>query len=249
MFQNEPDKLRPGGQISASQFNDFFDQVESDLKALRQSSEGFQGGPLAVNNDLIRLGYNPVRVYTDTLGTAGFTLIDDKLISKGTVVGSQKLYAALSPIDGVTLKLGDRILYNPNSTLCDRDAGNLFAGIYELVQEAATYSPWVLRRTFDARRDSDFKSGYLVMVQEGDRHRGQLWRLATLDTITLNTTPLLWVPVPTRFKAKITARRTETCAASGSGSGSVAGNTVYVYDFWQTERELASNDCPQWGLL
>jgi hypothetical protein len=130
-----------------------------------------------------RYGYEPVRLFTDTLDA--YTRTDNILESDDS--------SELGPFDGETPIVGDRILYNQSSAHIDN-------GIYEVLDVgedlvsgsgsgATDGRPWRLRRTWDLDDNDDLDVGYKVVVQDGDDYAGTTWRLirgAVVNTTTIH---------------------------------------------------------------
>lgn len=216
MYQNRPNPLRPGGKISARDFNNLFQQIEGDQKAARVGGAGFPPGTLPLPAGPPRLGYNPVRAYSGWLG--GFTQTANTLTANSNRSLNNDTYSYIAGyVDGVDLAVGDRILFNWNR---DSDGahttGNGYAsdtadkanGIYEVIDvgddgTTGAARPWILQRAYDAADDADFVAGYLVAVSEGNQWGKTLWRMTTTDTITLNETPIEFGQQPKASLAKI----------------------------------------------
>lgn len=91
---------------------------------------------------------------------------------------------ALPAIDGVTLEVGDRLLY------CDDEGGShLEFGIYAVTALGDASHPWILTRAGDADESSEVDAGLYTPITEGTVWIGSSWRLIT-DNPTLNTTAL-----------------------------------------------------------
>ncbi len=92
---------------------------------------------------------------------------------------------ALAAQDGVTLVVGDALLVNDEATGSNN-------GIYTVTTVGDGSNPYVLTRHTDLDATAEFSSGLLTPVSEGTSFADTLWMLATNDTITLDTTSLLW---------------------------------------------------------
>lgn len=88
-----------------------------------------------------------------------------------------------SPVDGVTLADGDRIL------LAGQSAGDE-NGIYDAVT-ATDPTTWV--RSEDANTSAEVTAGMFMFIVEGTLNADTGWVLSTNDPITLDTTPLVFV--------------------------------------------------------
>ncbi len=84
--------------------------------------------------------------------------------------------SGLLTIDGITLVAGDRVLLKDQTSGIDN-------GIYVVAAGAWT-------RATDFMSVSVIKSGMLIPVSDGTTQGGQVWKLSTLDPITVATTSL-----------------------------------------------------------
>jgi hypothetical protein len=98
---------------------------------------------------------------------------------------------ALGAQDGVTLKVGDRLLVWNQATASQN-------GIYMVTQLGGASAPWVLARTGDADVSANFVTGALIPVgPEGALYGKVTFTLATPAPIVLDTTALTFtVPAP-----------------------------------------------------
>jgi hypothetical protein len=85
-----------------------------------------------------------------------------------------------SPVDGVTLANGDRILLTGQTAGAEN-------GIYDAVT-AADPTTWV--RSSDADTSAEVTAGMFTFIEEGTSYADTGWVLATDDPITLDTTAL-----------------------------------------------------------
>lgn len=83
-------------------------------------------------------------------------------------------------VDGVAVKVGDRVLCKDQSTAAQD-------GIW-IVRHTA----WLRAPDCDAERPGKLVSGTKVAVQEGTVNAGTTWRLETTGTIVVGTTALSW---------------------------------------------------------
>lgn len=90
--------------------------------------------------------------------------------------------------DGVTPVEGDSILLLHGE---DREDN----GIYEITQLGDGGTPFILTRRDDADSDADVTSGMMVLVEEGESHRGVAYTLVEPNPITLNTSGLFFESV------------------------------------------------------
>jgi hypothetical protein len=97
----------------------------------------------------------------------------------------------LGGIDGVTtLALNDRVLVKDPYP----DAGN---GIFIITDLGSGGTPFVLTRAADANTSAEVREGMACLVRQGNVNQETAWSLQTPDPITLNTTALTFVQVPT----------------------------------------------------
>ena len=89
--------------------------------------------------------------------------------------------------DGITGNVGDRFAYLGSS---------VDAGIYVLTDAGSAGTPWILTRATDADEDAEVTQGLAFDVVEGTA-RGRTRWLLTTDNITVDTTSLTFVEVPT----------------------------------------------------
>jgi hypothetical protein len=90
--------------------------------------------------------------------------------------------AAMPTIDGVTIAVNDRILY-------DTGTANAANGIYTVTQIT---SPWIIVRSTDADTSTKMQAGMSVYIQEGSVNGGRKYLLTTANPLTIDTTPLLF---------------------------------------------------------
>lgn len=90
-----------------------------------------------------------------------------------------------SSIDGVSLSNGDRVLLKNQSTGSQN-------GIYTWTGAATA-----MTRTADADAAADFHYGFLVYVREGTANAATYWIYSQSAAVTLGTTALTFVAVPT----------------------------------------------------
>jgi hypothetical protein len=89
---------------------------------------------------------------------------------------------APTPVDGVNLSVGDRVLVTGQST------GNQ-NGLY-VVQTVGTGSSGTWVRTSDGNETGEIEAGMIVMVTEGTIYADTQWKLITDDPIVIGTTAL-----------------------------------------------------------
>lgn len=92
---------------------------------------------------------------------------------------------ALAAQDGVTLAVGDRFLVKNEATAANN-------GIYKVTSLGSAGTPWVLTRASCSADSISVRSNQMVAVAEGTTNGATVWRLSTLDPITLNSTGLSW---------------------------------------------------------
>jgi hypothetical protein len=90
---------------------------------------------------------------------------------------------ALPSVDTISLAAGEALLDKDHATGADR-------GIWEVTSLGSAGAPWVLTRRTDCDASSDVTGGLRVPVVAGAANGGKVWKLDTVDPITLNTTAL-----------------------------------------------------------
>jgi len=126
--------------------------------------------------------------------------------------------AALPNIDGYTLLLLERVLY-------DTGTANANNGIYEVTSLGDNGTPWVLSRTADANQNNEVTSGMFTFITNGTNFANTGWILVTTGNIVLNTTPLTF----SQFSGAGTIT-IENLTSSGTGLyANRVGNTYNFY--------------------
>ena len=105
---------------------------------------------------------------------------------------------ALGAIDGVTLIVGDRLLVQDEVI----GANN---GIYIIDALGAAGSKWQMTRATDFDSDAEVVAGCLMYVDDGTANGNEWFFLSTNDPITVNTTALVFVAVPSYVDLASTA--------------------------------------------
>ena len=125
-------------------------------------------------------------------------------------------------VDGVTtLAATNRILLKDGAAGSDN-------GIYEITAVGSGGAPFVLTRTTDADTSAEVTSGMAVSVTEGTLYDNSLWLLSTNDPITLNTTSLTFIQLPSLNDLLAGAGLTKTGSTIDVGAGT--GITVNAND-------------------
>ena len=93
--------------------------------------------------------------------------------------------AAVLTVDGVAVALNDRILVK-------NEALGKYNGIYFVSQLGTAGVVWKLTRATDCDAAAELKAGMAVWVNEGTDNSDSRWVLTTNDTITLDTTALVF---------------------------------------------------------
>ena len=89
---------------------------------------------------------------------------------------------APTPVDGVNLSAGDRVLVTGQSTGSQN-------GLYQVeTVGSGSNGTWV--RTSDGNTTGEIEAGMIVMVTEGTIYADTQWKLITDDPIIINTTAL-----------------------------------------------------------
>lgn len=96
---------------------------------------------------------------------------------------------AFPAIDGISLAVGNRILVK-------NEAAGLKNGVYTVTSLGSAATFWSLTRATDMDTSPEVFQGIFVEVIEGTTLEGTYWRLVTLDPITLNTTSMSWLQIP-----------------------------------------------------
>lgn len=141
-------------------------------------------------------------------------------VASGTGIGKTltgSVAGALAAQDGVTLVAGDRILVKDQVAKKDN-------GIYEVTRVGGA-TTFILTRTSDADESDKVIFGMQIAVREGTRNRGQIFLLSTIGPITLDTTPLIFVPTRILFK-KEPVRLATTAALVATAAGTGIGKTL-----------------------
>ena len=89
---------------------------------------------------------------------------------------------APTPVDGVNLSVGDRVLVTAQSTGSQN-------GLYQ-VQTVGSGANGTWIRTSDGNETGEIEAGMIVMVTEGTVYADTQWKLVTDDPITIGTTAL-----------------------------------------------------------
>ena len=89
-------------------------------------------------------------------------------------------------VDGVTIVVGDRVLYKNQTTVRDN-------GIYVCTNVVGILA--TMERAEDFDEDSEVKSGVQVAIEEGTIHADEAWQLTTNNPIVVGTTALTWVKI------------------------------------------------------
>lgn len=93
---------------------------------------------------------------------------------------------AINPVDGVTLAVGDRLLYAPTTAHAD-------AGIYVVTTVGDGSTAWRITRAGDCDASQAVHTNVRVKVASGTAYGGKYFRISTTGTITLESTAMLWI--------------------------------------------------------
>lgn len=88
-------------------------------------------------------------------------------------------------VDGVAVATGNRILVKDEATGADN-------GIYVVTQTGSAGTPYILTRATDADTNTEMNAGLAVFAEEGTTNGDTGWVLTTDDTITVDTTALVF---------------------------------------------------------
>jgi hypothetical protein len=92
---------------------------------------------------------------------------------------------APTPVDGVSVSVGDRVLVTGQSTASQN-------GLYQVATVGSgANGTWV--RTKDGDQTGEIEAGMIVMVTEGTEYGDTQWKLITDDPIVIGTTALTFV--------------------------------------------------------
>jgi hypothetical protein len=124
-------------------------------------------------------------------------------------------------VDGVTLKLNDRILVSGQSTGSQN-------GIY-IVSVLGTGANGTWIRSTDTNATGELESGTIVMVTEGSTNADTSWKLTTNDPIVIGTTALTFEINTGNAFGTISANGTSIIANSATGTVTFsAGNNIVM---------------------
>ncbi len=128
---------------------------------------------------------------------------------------------APTPVDGVNLSAGDRVLVTGQSTASQN-------GIYQ-VQTVGTGSNGTWIRSTDTNTTGELEAGTIVMVTEGTVYADTQWKLTTNNPIVIGTTALTFEQNSAFAFGNILANGTAVLANSvGSTVTFTAGNNIAI---------------------
>jgi phage-related tail fiber protein len=138
----------------------------------------------------------------------------------------------LAAQDGVTLAVDDRFLVRFGAAGADN-------GIYRISNLGSGSTKWQMIRTDDAGTSLKVRSGMRVAINEGTQFGDTEWRLTTNDPITLNTTALVFQPLPgTKIKR---TEFTSDVSITGTGFVDVVSSGAVAYDGNPIKIEFSAN--------
>lgn len=138
-----------------------------------------------------------------------------------TVVNVTLSGGAPTPVDGVNLSAGDRVLVTGQSTGSQN-------GIYQ-VETVGTGSNGTWIRSSDTNATGELQAGAIVMVTEGTVYKDTQWKLTTNDPIIIGTTALTFEQNSAFAFGNILANGTAVLANSvGSTVTFTAGNNIAI---------------------
>lgn len=128
---------------------------------------------------------------------------------------------APTPVDGVNLSAGDRVLVTGQSTGSQN-------GLYQVeTVGSGSNGTWV--RTTDGNTTGEIEAGMIVMVTEGTVYADTQWKLTTNDPIIIGTTALTFEQNSAFAFGNILANGTAVLANSvGSTVTFTAGNNIAI---------------------
>ncbi len=128
---------------------------------------------------------------------------------------------APTPVDGINLSVGDRVLVTGQSTGSQN-------GLYQVqTVGAGANGTWV--RTSDGNETGEIEAGMIVMVTEGTVYADTQWKLTTNDPIVIGTTALTFEQNSAYAFGNISANGTAVLAnAVGSAVTFEAGNNIAI---------------------
>jgi hypothetical protein len=200
------------GTQTASTISDFDTQVQSNsIDELQDAAAdvGMGGFKITSLGTPTAAGDAVNKSYVDAIATG---LVDYKA-SVRAVATSTITLSGLQTIDGVSLADGDRVLYAPGAASA--------AGLY-----TASAGAWT--RTPDADTSSEVTAGMYLAVEEGTNYADSVWLLATDNPITLDTTALTFIELPSIQDLIAGAGLTKTGNTVDVGAGT--GITVNAND-------------------
>ena len=128
---------------------------------------------------------------------------------------------APTPVDGVNLSAGDRVLVTGQSTASQN-------GIYQ-VETVGTGSNGTWIRSSDTNATGELEAGTIVMVTEGTVYADSQWKLTTDNPIVIGTTALTFEQNSAFAFGNILANGTAVLANSvGSTVTFTAGNNIAI---------------------
>ena len=128
---------------------------------------------------------------------------------------------APTPVDGVNLSAGDRVLVTGQSTASQN-------GIYQ-VETVGTGSNGTWIRSSDTNATGELEAGAIVMVTEGTVYADTQWKLTTDNPIVIGTTALTFEQNSAAAFGNIFANGTAVLANSvGSAITFTAGNNIAI---------------------
>jgi phage-related tail fiber protein len=128
---------------------------------------------------------------------------------------------APTPVDGVNLSAGDRVLVTGQSTGSQN-------GLYQVeTVGSGSNGTWV--RTTDGNTTGEIEAGMIVMVTEGTIYADTQWKLITDNPIVIGTTTLTFEQNSAAAFGNIFANGTAVLANSvGSTVTFTAGNNIAI---------------------
>lgn len=216
------------GTQTASTISDFDTQVRTsrlDQMAAPTASVSMNSQKITSLADPTVASDAANKGYVDAIATG---LIDYKASVRAVSTANITL-SGLQTVDGVSLVDGDRVLVGGQTTAADN-------GI-----RIASAGAWA--RSTDADTSGEVNAGLYTAVEEGTLYHDSVWLLATDNPITLNTTALSFIQLPSLQDLVAGAGITKTgnTIDVGAGTGITVNANDVAIDTAIVARKTAAN--------